>query len=68
MTDSFISRTKKSLGHIIAYSDVVAADDPLTVFFEALMNFHNHYCKDIHTPRWCQYHPMVQIYSHNTFI
>ena len=30
------------------------------------MNFHNCHCKDVHTSRWCQYHPMVQMYSHNT--
>ena len=49
MSDSFITRAKKSLRHIIANPDVVAADDPLTAFSEALMNFHTHYCKDVHT-------------------
>lgn len=66
MTDSFITRAKKSLRHIIANPDVVAADDPLTAFSEALMNFHVHYCKDVHTSRWCQYHPTVRICSHST--
>ena len=61
MTNDFITRAKKSLHHIMANPDVVAADDPLSAFSEALMNFYDHYCRDEYSSKWCQYHSEVDM-------
>ena len=45
----------------MANTDVVAADDPLSAFSEALMNFYDHYCRDEHSSKWCQYHAEVDM-------
>ena len=53
-----INRTKKSLRHIIASSNVLQSDKPFEEFKEGLLNFHAHY-EDNHSSKWCQYHPKV---------
>ena len=59
MTEEFINRAKKSLRHIMASPDVIESDRPFEAFKEALLNFHAHYCQDIHSSKWCKYHPKV---------
>ena len=31
-------------------------DEPLEAFSAGLLNFYNHYCKDLHDSVWCQFH------------
>ena len=59
MSDDFIKRAKRLQSHLVASPDVMGADDPLKAFSEALLNFHSHYCQDVHSSRWCKYHPQV---------
>ena len=58
-SDDFIKQVKKSLSQIMASPDVIETEDPLQAFSEALLNFHSHYCKDLHSSKWCKYHPQV---------
>ena len=41
----------ESLGQIMASPDIIGADDPFQAFSDALLNFHLHYCKDLHTSK-----------------
>lgn len=55
----FIKQAKRSLRQIMASSDVIGAEDSLGAFSEALLNFHSHYCQDVHSFKWCKYYPQV---------
>ena len=68
MTEQFINRAKKSLRQIMASPDVLSADEPLKAFSDALLNFHNHYCLDIHSSEWCKYHSKVISYHHACYL
>lgn len=57
ISDEFIKWAKKSLSQIMASPDVIGAEDPLMAFSEALLNFHSHHCQDVHSSKWCKYHP-----------
>ena len=59
ISDDFIKQAKRSLWQIMASPDVIEAEDPLQAFSEALLNFHSHYCKDLHSSKRCKYHSQV---------
>ena len=56
ITEPFMQRAKHSLKNLMSSPDVLESDDPLKAFTEGLLNFHNHYCKDVHDSEWCKYH------------
>ena len=60
--DDVIKWAKRSLHQIMASPDVTESEDPLQAFLEILLNFHSHYCKDLHSSKWCKYHPQVNSY------
>ena len=37
-------------------AEVLEHDQPLQAFSAGLLNFYNHYCKDLHDSVWCQFH------------
>ena len=37
-------------------AEVLEHDEPLEAFSAGLLNFYNHYCKDLHDSVWCQFH------------
>ena len=44
-----MQRAKHSLKNLMSSPDLLKSDDPLKAFSEGLLNFHNHYCKEMYT-------------------
>ena len=41
----------------MACEEVLQHNDPYKAFSEALLNFHSHYCKNLHDSVWYKFHP-----------
>jgi len=57
MTDGFVDRAKHSIRNLMTCEEVFQHGDPYQAFSEALFNFHNHYCKNLHDSAWIKFHP-----------
>ena len=55
MTEGLLGHCKSALSNLISSEEVQESDDPLKSFSEAILNFHSHYCLDIHTSPWCHH-------------
>ena len=60
MIDGLLGDCKSALSNLISSDKVQESADPLKSFSEAIVNFHLHYCLDIHTSPWC-HHEKVYI-------
>lgn len=56
ITETFIDRVKRALKNLMSCAEVLEHDEPLEAFSAGLLNFYNHYCKDLHDSVWCQFH------------
>ena len=56
ITEAFIDRVKHALKNLMSCAEVLEHSKPLEAFFEGLLNFYNHYCKDLHDSEWCKFH------------
>jgi len=56
MTEAFINRTKSALRNLMSCGEVLQHENPYKAFSEALLNFHDHYCLDMHYSEWCKFH------------
>ena len=53
ITETFIDRVKRALKNLMSCAEVLEHDEPLEA---GLLNFYNHYCKNLHDSVWCQFH------------
>ena len=56
ITETFIDRVKRALKNLMSCAEVLEHDEPLEAFSAGLLNFYNHYCKNLHDSVWCQFH------------
>ena len=57
MTEAFINRANCALRNLMSCEEILQHEDPYKAFSEGLLNFHNHYCLDLHGSEWCKFHP-----------
>ena len=57
MTEMLINHAKHALRNVMSCEEILQHEDPYKAFSEALLNFHNHYCLDLHDSEWCKFHP-----------
>ncbi len=51
---------RSALSNLISSDTIQNSEDPLKSFSEALVNFHSHYCMDVHTLSWCHHKKVSQ--------
>ena len=56
ITEAFIDRVKRALKNLMSCAEVLEHSKPLEAFSEGLLNFYNHYCKELHDSEWCKFH------------
>lgn len=59
MPEGFLGHCKAALSNLISSDKLQQSDDSLEAFSEAILNFHSHYCLDVHSSPWC-HHEMVR--------
>ena len=57
MTEAFINCAKSALRNVMSCEEILQNEDPYKAFSEAVLNFHNHYCLNVHDSEWCKFHP-----------
>ena len=57
----FFGHCKAALSNLIASDEVHESEDPLISFSEGIVNFHSHYCLDMHSFTWCHHEKVMAI-------
>jgi len=42
---------------LLFYNQILLNEDPYKAFSEAVLDFHSHYCLNVHDSKWCKFHP-----------
>ena len=55
MAEPFLGSCKAALNNLISSEQLQASDNPFRDFSAGILNFHQHYCLDIHSSPWCHH-------------
>jgi hypothetical protein len=68
MQEGFLGHCKAALSNLISSDAVKESEDPLKAFAEAIVNFHSHYCLDVHSSPWCHHEKVMTVLQFRVLI